>query len=220
MIISYSIIGALADHRCVPPGMTDPTRCPLAWPIGRPRTRSPATARFKVKSFAAARDFLFEELRRAHARMSTVVLSSNVPLRQDGLPYAGAAQPKDAGVAVYFDLMHAIGNAKSYALACDRWRKVEENMHALALHIEALRGQERWGVGSSEEAFAGFLALPAVATIDWRDVLGHHPTLDGYETVARDMIREAHPDHGGNADQLAKVMAARDAMRAFYKGAR
>jgi len=47
-------------------------------------------------------------------------------------------------------------------LACDRWDKVQDNIYAIAMTIEPLRGIERWGSGSMvEQAFTGFFALPA-----------------------------------------------------------
>jgi hypothetical protein len=39
-------------------------------------------------------------------------------------------------------------------LACDRWDKVQDNIYAIAMTIEPLRGIERWGSGSMVEQFA------------------------------------------------------------------
>jgi len=36
---------------------------------------------------------------------------------------------------------------------------VSDNIAAIAAHIEALRAQERYGVGTIEQAFAGYSAL-------------------------------------------------------------
>ena len=44
-------------------------------------------------------------------------------------------------------------------LACDRWLRVEDNIAAVAAHIGALRGIDRWGVGSVRQAFAGYKRL-------------------------------------------------------------
>jgi hypothetical protein len=58
--------------------------------------------RFEGKSFnpAQARDVLLNELRLASGK--DVVVSSNVPLRSDGLPYAQSGRLEDPGIAAYF----------------------------------------------------------------------------------------------------------------------
>jgi hypothetical protein len=65
-----------------------------------------------------------------------------------------AAAANDPGIAVYFTL-----GKKRVVLACDKWAAPQENIYAIAKHVEALRGQDRWGVGSIEQAFAGYMAL-------------------------------------------------------------
>lgn len=73
---------------------------PLYWPEGWKRTRFPDYSRFKT-GFGAARKFLFEELGRMGA--THIVLSTNIPLRNDGMPRANMAPGGgDHGVAVYF----------------------------------------------------------------------------------------------------------------------
>lgn len=108
-----------------------------------------------------------------------VVISSNVALRRDGLPYSNQRRPDDPGVAVYFRL-----KGKPHVLACDRWLSPEENLWAIAKHIDAMRGQERWGVGTLEQAFTGYMALPAPPDdTQWWLV------LDVPETAGPDLIR-------------------------------
>jgi hypothetical protein len=84
------------------------------------------------------------------------ILSTNVELRLDGRPRSDRAEPPDAGVAFYFRL-----NGKPIVLACDKWDRVADNITAIAKHIEAMRGMDRWGVGNKAQAFAGYEALPA-----------------------------------------------------------
>ena len=98
-------------------------------------------------------------------RATKVVISTNIPLRRDGLPYAGQAQPNDPGVAVYFTT-----NDRTTCLACDRWKTVAENIYAIAKTIEALRGIERWG--SKDAVGAAFLGFAALPPSSWRKVLG------------------------------------------------
>lgn len=101
-------------------------------------------------SFRVARDQLFEELRLLRATL--VIVSSNIPLGKDGLPYASYREPEDPGVVVYFQLTKT-----AHVLACDRWNCVKDNLRAIGLHIAAIRGIEPWGVGSVEQVFMGYL---------------------------------------------------------------
>src|SRR5262245_44424311 len=131
------------------------TRYPLYWPDGRLRTPRRSRSEFKVYSFAVVRDQLLNELKLMNAR--DVILSTNLMLRNDGLPLANQRQPADPGVAIYFTY-----KGKAVAFACDRWDKIEDNVQAIRHTINALRGIARWGTGDMvDAAFTGFLALPA-----------------------------------------------------------
>jgi hypothetical protein len=61
-------------------------------------------------------------------------------------------------------------------LACDKYNKLADNLHAIELTLEAMRALERWGAYTAEQAAEGArLALPAPATepaADWRKLLG------------------------------------------------
>ncbi len=146
-----------------------------------------------------------------------VVVSTNVELRQDGLPYSNRRSPEDPGAAVYFKLKN-----KPCSLACDKWNRVEDNLYAIAKHLEALRGQERWGVGSVDQAFAGYMALPPAGTsvgMSWWNVLGcaHDAPFEIVKDAYRDKARVAHPDNGGSNDAMVAVNAAWDQARASFK---
>lgn len=197
--------------------MSAPTRYPLNWPIGRPRTRPELQrdAQFRTSTATAIKQIRYEVQRLTEAVFSEPIISSNLPTRLDGFPYAGVRNPEDSGVAVYFNL-----NGKPIALACDRWTKVEANMTAIARHLEAMRGQLRWGVGSLEEAFAGYAALPPPAS-DWRSVFGVKaypissiPTearkvvLQHVKDRFRELMKTQHPDVGGNHADAARLSAA------------
>lgn len=201
---------------------------PLSWPAGWPRTPTDkiARARFGVSvektnssgmkwrqrgevTNYVGRSRLFAELARLGA--TDVVLSTNVPSRKDGLPYSNAREPADHGVAVYFRI-----RGEPRVLACDRWDRVADNMAALAAHVEAIRGQLRWGVGSLEQAFGGYRALTAVgARRPWHDVLGVPASASPGEVEQRirDLQRLHHPDRGGSHDQMAEINAAADDWR-------
>lgn len=195
--------------------MTPIERYPLTWPVGWIRTPEikRQQARFEV-AFTVARDHLLEELRRLGAL--DAIISSNIPVRQDGLPYARYRQPDDPGVAVYFQL-----NKKPHVLACDRWLDVKDNLRAIGLHIEATRGIARWGVGSLEQAFSGYQALPASSNgkpKDWWVVLGVAPDAPATEIRAayKELVRRHHPDTGGSNARMLELNWAYDMAKARH----
>lgn len=179
---------------------------PLCWPAGRPRIirGRRQRARFDV-SFAVARDQLMREIQLLGGR--DPVLSTNVALRRDYLPYANQAEPEDVGAAAYFVL-----RGKQFAFACDRWDRVRDNIQAIRHTISALRGIERWGTGDMvQAAFTGFAALPAPTAVPtWRAVLGVGDTRDLAEVEAayRSRRKSTHPDHGGSAEEFDLVQRA------------
>jgi len=177
---------------------------PLTWPATWPRTKPHhrKNALFADRSIAKAVQFVLDELRLLGAR--NPILSTNLQLRQDGLPKSAQRNPSDPGVAVYFVLKN-----QPHVLACDRWLQVEDNLWAIGKHIEAIRGQQRWGVGTIDQAFAGYAALPAPKSA-WWEILGVS------QAASQDEIRSAyhrlaaihHPDVGGTHEEMERINAA------------
>lgn len=177
---------------------------PLQWPAGRPRTSYRIDSKFKPKTFAVARDFLLMEVERLGG--DNVVVSTNLPLRNDGLPYAARRSPDDPAVAVYFTY-----RKRAMCFACDLYERIEDNMHAIGLTIEALRGIARWGAGDMmERAFTGFAALPAPTSRPWWEVLGVERTAspDAIRSAFKARALAAHPDRGGSDAAMSEVNAA------------
>lgn len=176
---------------------------PLQWPQGFSRTKFRKRAAFKA-SFAQSRDGIMHELRLLGAKLP--VLSTNVPLRRDGLPYAGGSELlPDPGVAVYFTL-----DGKQMSLACDLWVRVSDNLRAVELTISAMRGMDRWGVSDMlNRAFSGFAALPPPSD-HWSDVLdiNQHAGIDAIEEVYRAKMKRAHPDIGGSVEASQRLNKA------------
>lgn len=216
--------------------MNNQTAYPLSWPNAWPRTpahrRQPApfftvtkrpssvtpgatwTTKGK-RSMNTATDDILSELRRLGAQR--VVISTNTELRNDGLPYSNRRAPDDPGAAVYFTL-----KGKPCVLAVDKWNRVEDNLYAIAKHVEALRGQERWGVGTVEQAFAGYTALPAPGesgSATWYNVLG--VPVDAPFEAAQDAYRNeaklCHPDQPNGAhEKMIRLNQAWDMARKHY----
>lgn len=191
------------------------TPFPLAWPSGKTR-RDPNKRRDgKFKSthdrgglipitVAVALNRLERELDAIRARYP--VVSTNLEVRRNGLPRSGQPEPADPGVAVYFHL-----DKKPHCLPCDTYRRVADNIAAIAAHIEATRAVERHGVASVTEMFSGFAALPAPT--DWRRTLEINgtPTRAAIEEAYRRLARGRHPDTGGSHVAMTELNAAKTA---------
>lgn len=183
---------------------------PLSWPAGKPRTprHKVEYSRFEPGSRPTEVANIQAEIRRLGGR--NVIVSTNLRLRNDGMPYARDRAPDDAGVAVYFDYG---GGQKCFA--CDRWRTIEENLRAIFKSIEAIRGLERWGSKDFvEAAFTGFAALPAPGqqtARPWRAVFDMpsdwKPSTAEVTARYRDLAKERQHDH----DQLTELNLAREA---------
>lgn len=147
-------------------------------------------------------------------RATLPVLSTNVELRLDGMPYSNRRAVEDPGAAVYFQL-----RGKPIVLACDRYQRVEDNVAALAAHIDAMRKIERHGVGTVEQMFAGFTALPpAMSLTDWRAELDEPKTLADAEATYKRKAFESHPDQpSGSHVAMSRLNAAIDSARQVLK---
>lgn len=197
---------------------------PLYWPDGWKRTDSwrRSASRYKIANFVRARDGVLASLRRMRVSEKDIVISSNVPLRRDGLPLANIREPDDTGVAVYW-MRRWYKDGKSFVepkvIACDQWKKVWENLWAIVQALEALRTLERCGASQViERAYAGFAALPpAMRSKPWRQVLdvvdACNVTLDDVEASWRELVKVHHPDKGGSSERVAEINRARDDAR-------
>lgn len=195
--------------------MTDHiTNYPLTWPQGWKRTNLQEHSRFARKTGQCSRrditineatSFVLGELDRMNVGDWNVIISTNLKLRNDGLPYSGQKDPDDNGVSVWWK-----DGGKQLVIAIDKYTRAADNLYAIGKTIEAMRGIERWGSGEIlERTFTGFTALPNPAAINWRDVLNYQGS-DPVECKScyRIAIKNAHPDNGGNNEQAARVNAA------------
>lgn len=194
---------------------------PLCWPEGWPRSKEQAWGgRFKSSresgvrsavSLDESRRKLFAELDRM-TDVRNVILSSNVPLRLDGMPRGTYAAVDDVGAALYFTM-----RGKPLAMACDRFDSVAANVRSLGLAIQAMRQLDRHGGGAMvERAFAGFAALPPPRS-PW-EILGMSPTsptragvMDAFRARAFEIHPDATDDNDGDLAELVK--ARNDALK-------
>lgn len=192
-----------------------PLHCPTGW--SRTPSHRRRASKYRV-NFGQARDQMLQELKLLGA--TEVIVSTGVPLRRDGLPRAGLAEPADPGVAVYWTAERG-----PRVMACDSWRTVKENLRAVGLSIQALRTIERAGATQIlERAYQGFAALPAPSVEEcaypwWHEALGvppeiarespHRITPELIEKLYRARARAAHPDSGGSHAAMVRLNAAR-----------
>lgn len=204
--------------------MSEITNYPLCWPVGIPRTQNRKYASFgkvtgegwsksrKSLTVADALKRIQAEIEPFRHRISGTVLSTNVELRLDGLPRSDKRDPEDPGVCLYFKL-----DGKPHAMPCDKWTTVADNIAAIAAHLGAIRGMERWGVADISQMFTGFAQLPAPTPVrPWYDVLGVSKDApdEVVQSTYRTLAKKHHPDTGGDPNKMAEINAAMDSYRA------
>lgn len=184
------------------------TRYPLCWPTGWTRTSPDRRGRSAARSYRRELS-IFDAIIRLESQLrllgaAEALLSTNAPLRLDGRPRSDVPVMADPGAAVYFKF-----KKRDLVLACDRWNRLPDNIDALAKHIGAQRTIDRYGVGSLEQAFAGYAALPP-SHMDWWIVLGlpMGATREQIDAAYRVLIKKHHPDLGGDHDTMAKINRA------------
>jgi hypothetical protein len=197
-------------------------RFPLEWPLGWRRTPYSAKRHGQFRkerrpiNVEQATRRLEDELDRLGA--TDPVLSTNVTLNLRGIP-RGDTNPSDPGVAVYFRF-----KKKPTVLACDTFYTVAANIAAIAAHVEALRAIERYGVGTIEQALAGYKALPADSAADWRRVFFTAPfpptyTVEAVNSAYKQLARVKHPDvTKDDGAAMAHLNRARDYAIAELEG--
>lgn len=189
---------------------------PLQWHGGWPRHegRRESDRRFHGQyelTIARSCARLLDELRLLG--VDDVIISSNLHLRLDGLPYSN--QPllgRDPGVAVYFTL-----KKRKLVMATDRFATVQGNLTSLALAVAGMRQIERHGGGTMmERAFTGFVAIaPPNWKKPWRHVFGVKPDWRGdIHTLFRQKARQRHPDAGGSDTLMAELNVAYEEAKA------
>ncbi len=183
---------------------------PLSWPTGWPRTEKPQRSRFggyyDKPSVAKATRKLQEEMRMLGG--TDLIISTNLILRQDGLPRSSQKTPEDRGAAVYFKWHN-----EPMVIACDSYNQIGCNLWAMAKTIEAMRGIDRWGCSELlNRAFTGFKALPSGGTSgrSWWEVLEIYSDASEEEikSAYRQKLKETHPDLGGDPAIFQEVETA------------
>lgn len=180
---------------------------PLLWPehVSRSSSWQRQHGNFSV-TFGTARSHLLSELGKMGGR--NIVISSDQPVRLDGLPLAVKVRVDDPGVAVYF-----ARDGQGHCIACDQYVSVIANLRAIGKTVEALRGIERWGGKQlMDRTMHAFAALPeSTSAQGWWQVLQVSPqaSRETIEAVYRAQAKRLHPDvEGGDAEAFKRLQEA------------
>ena len=142
------------------------------------------------------------------ARNDDVVISTNLELRLDGLPYSGQREPVDPGATVYW----CDRSGATRCMAIDRYTRVADNLAAIAATLDAMRAIERHGGAEIlDRAFTGFAALLGPdADKPWHVVLAcpAHASTDHVRKNYRRARSMFHPDRGGDAETFNTIQRA------------
>lgn len=188
--------------------MSEITRNPLCWPDNVPR-RAPhqrGNPQFKTRSLAEASSFVLQEINRLNNRHwnyqdRNVIISSNLRLKQDGVPYSQQNEPADTGMAVYFSLVFRRNGRpmeRPIVMSCDKWRLTSDNLYAIGKDIQAQRSRDRWGCTNLEQSFRGYMAIPEkCGGAPWWIILQvpSNADKDVIERSYRQLAKICHPDN-------------------------
>ena len=210
--------------------MSEITKNPLTWPDSVPRTAPHLRGepQFKERSLAVAAEFVRSEINRLNNRRwnaddESVIVSSNLRLKNDGTPYSQQGEPGDTGIAVYFTLrINRNGKIieRPIVMSCDKWRKTADNLYAIGKDIEAQRARSRWGCTNYEQSFRGYVAIPErCGGPSWWDALGIKPdaSRETIEAAFKSKAKAQHPDRGGTAHGFAQLKEAYEQALAQFR---
>lgn len=174
---------------------------PLKWNKNILRTEQTKRSKFGSRSAFFAGKELVRELKLLGAK--DIIITSNLRIKQDGTFHAVQGYVEDPGICVYLKL-----NGADKCFACDKWDIAADNVWALKLNVEAIRGLERWG-GSNfmDGLFTGFKALPdpANAITMGPDYFYNCGSEEELRTKFIELSKEMHPDKGGNAEEFKEM---------------
>jgi hypothetical protein len=205
-----------------------PAPYPLAWPPGRARTPQHARAgdRYGVASNVAAIKAIEAEVKRwrsgeREARITAWELTTNISGRSMG-------EPSDPAAALWFTLSgkDITFGQSLMVLACDRFRKLAQNIRAISLTMERLRLVDEIGAYSLVAAVEGARALPPPSAgrseavglpgKPWHEVLGVAP--DAPLLVAEAAYRALAKEEGEGGNHLVELNLAIEQARRLRNG--
>jgi len=179
--------------------------------------------------YSSTLDTLERELRHLQAKNGTVEAGfRDGQIRNDGWPYSGAS-PDQPGVILSFDSKYG-----SLALPCDHFQNWQQNLRAIALHLEHLRLATLYGVGAKGEQYRGWKAIEApggtnslndfaARVISLSGLTGYTPErvlsdYDAFRQLYRAAAKKAHPDVTETAVAWNALQQAEQMIEQYFKG--
>jgi len=172
-------------------------------------------------------DALEYELNRLQAKEILIEAGfKNSDIRNNGWP-RGGAKPEHPAIVLHFT-----SKGKALSFPSDAHETYHQNLHAVALTLEALRAVDRHGVSKGEEQYTGFAQLAAPGeseSLAWAaktvaELSQHYSTAeriiakDGdYIGAFRAAVRIVHPDVGGKREDFDKLIQAASLLDAHFK---
>lgn len=188
------------------------------WP-GKP---TPPAARrraaFKA-SYQKTLDLLEYELKVINAKDILIQVRLELSqIRNDGWPRSSAS-PTSSEIIVSF-----LRGKDIISMPCDRFDDWEDNLHAIALSLEALRKIDRYGVTSNGQQYQGFKQIEAPNKEDARagaeffiaqaaGVRIEDVRAD-LSTAYRGAAQRLHPDYGGSHAEFSRLVEAKKVLEA------
>lgn len=170
------------------------------WP--HPRTEKPRASQFRT-SWAQSLVKLETEIGRSGGSDVEIgIVATPDQLTYGGFPRANL-KVLYRGVEVSFER-----DGRRLAFRTDAYPYLHDNIHAIALTLEALRAVERYGATSGEQ-WSGFAALRAGGPDPERGRV----LVERASGIAA-ALKAHHPDHGGEARDFADVQAFRKSQAA------
>ncbi|ELZ84423.1 heat shock protein DnaJ domain protein [Haloferax elongans ATCC BAA-1513] len=187
----------------------------LDWLPGFERT--PAHERTKNNNYRASLGQTTSDLETEMGRMDVDDWGASIGNQHtlsNSLPRHNA-RPDDPGF-----VMRWSKNGEQFAVACDRYSRLRDNVREVYKWIHETRMRSQRGVVTGEDEFAA-ARLPsaddvvaAPASRSPHHVLGVDPDAseDEVEDAYREKLHEVHPDRGGSHAEFQKLQNAKEAM--------
>lgn len=187
------------------------------WPREFTKSRR-RTSPFALPFERVVRDLAIEVQRHGARRVVIELALEREAIRRDGLPYA-TATPAHPGVIISFETKH--GPVK---MPCDAFADWKDNLRAIGITLEHLRGVDRYGVSQHGEQYRGWTALPP-APSDARmtfeqaaeEIAKYAPFIgvdwirsdaEAFKNALRIARTKTHPDKDGGDDEAFKRVEA------------
>lgn len=188
----------------------------IDWPAGWDRTpahqRKSYPGGFEVTRRRSIDDLL-NELRSWGADEIKLETGAEHQKRNPHLPYANATADDPAAVA-YFEK-----GGEQYAIACDKWDNLRDNIRAIGKYVEHKRMLPKYGITTAEAEFETAKLPPAGDYAVAGDEPAHRVLNverdapdDEIKAAARHRKKNAHPDNGGSAEKFQRIVEAEEAM--------